>query len=177
MRVTGGRYRGRRIICPKGMIRPAMDRMRESLFAILGDLSGLSFLDLFTGSGVVGIEAASRNAAPVVLVEKDRAMKSIILKNLKLVDSETELCILPVERYILREQRCFDLIYLDPPFSYSHKLDLLERIDQAGLFAPNGIVVLHLPKKESLPPTIGSLGCYDRRSYGGSVLLFYRSKS
>ena len=70
MRVTGGRYRGRTVKCPKGVIRPAMDRMRESLFNILGNISGESFLDLFSGSGVVGIEAASRGAEPVVLVEK-----------------------------------------------------------------------------------------------------------
>ncbi len=71
MRVTGGMYRGRRIDCPPGDIRPAMDRMRVSLFAVLGDLSGTSFLDLFSGSGVIGVEAASRGAAPVVLVERD----------------------------------------------------------------------------------------------------------
>ena len=72
MRVTGGRYRGRTIKCPKGVIRPAMDRMRESLFNILGNISGESFLDLFSGSGAVGIDAASRGAEPVLLVEKDR---------------------------------------------------------------------------------------------------------
>ena len=57
MRITGGKYRGRRIVCPPGVIRPAMDRMRESLFSILGNLEGISFLDLFSGSGLVGEKA------------------------------------------------------------------------------------------------------------------------
>ena len=65
-----------------------MDRMRESLFAILGDLSGLSFLDLFSGSGVVAIEAASRGAEPIVLVEMDRGKKETIEKNLSFVEEE-----------------------------------------------------------------------------------------
>ncbi len=71
MRITGGTIRGRRVVCPPGVIRPAMDRMRESMFSILGPLDGFSFLDLFTGSGLVGLEAWSRGARPVVLVEKD----------------------------------------------------------------------------------------------------------
>ena len=72
MRITGGELRGRSIKCPDGVIRPAMDRMRESLFAILGDLSGKSFLDLFSGSGTIAIEAVSRGASHVELVEKDK---------------------------------------------------------------------------------------------------------
>ena len=60
MRITGGRYNGRTVKCPKGIIRPAMDRMRESMFSILGPMDGLSYLDLFSGSGSVGLEAASR---------------------------------------------------------------------------------------------------------------------
>ena len=81
MRITGGIYRGRRITCPPGIIRPAMERMRESLFSILGDISGVPFLDLFSGSGLVGIEAASRGAEPVHLVELDRNKRETILKN------------------------------------------------------------------------------------------------
>jgi 16S rRNA (guanine966-N2)-methyltransferase len=82
MRVTGGIYRGRQVACPPGIIRPSMDRMRVSLFSILGDLSGCSFLDLYSGSGVLGIEAASRGADPVLLVEMDRRKRETILKNI-----------------------------------------------------------------------------------------------
>ena len=85
MRITGGLYRGRTILCPPGEIRPAMDRMRESLFSILGDISQAPFLDLFSGSGLVGIEAASRGAQPVHLVELDAGKKATILKNIQFV--------------------------------------------------------------------------------------------
>jgi 16S rRNA G966 N2-methylase RsmD len=107
MRITGGRYSGRRVTCPPGVIRPAMDRMRESVFAILGPLDGLSFLDLFSGSGVVGIEAASRGAARVVLVERDRKKRSVMEENARIVwdeagDGPVELSIrsMPAERVL-----------------------------------------------------------------------------
>ena len=85
MRITGGLYKGRKIICPPGVIRPAMDRMRESLFAILGNLDDMSFLDLYSGSGIVGIEAASRGADPVFLVEKDVKKRKTIIQNISFV--------------------------------------------------------------------------------------------
>ena len=76
MRITGGELRGRIIKCPDGIIRPAMDKMRESVFSILGDLSGKSFLDLFSGSGTIAIEACSRGADFIELVEKDGTSSS-----------------------------------------------------------------------------------------------------
>ena len=72
MRITGGKLKGRIIKCPDGVIRPAMDRMRESVFQIIGDLSGKSWLDLFSGSGTIAIEAVSRGASDVELCEKDK---------------------------------------------------------------------------------------------------------
>ena len=173
MRITGGIYRGRRIVCPPGVIRPAMDRMRESLFAILGDLSGQSFLDLFSGSGVVAVEAASRGADPVVLVEKDYGKKRALLQNTSFVTTRVELHLQPVERFLRREERRFDLIYLDPPFAREGKEALLRTIGERALLAPEGTLVIHLPATEDLPETIGPLQLDDRRRYGGSLLLFY----
>ena len=86
MRITGGELRGRIIKCPDGVIRPAMDRMRESVFAILGDLSGKSFLDLFSGSGTIAIEAVSRGASHVELVEKDTIKIGTVLKNVAVTE-------------------------------------------------------------------------------------------
>ncbi len=174
MRITGGVYRGRRILCPPGAIRPAMDRMRESLFAILGDLAGCSFLDLFSGSGVVAVEAASRGADPVVLVEKDPGKKKVIQRNTSFVESRVELYILPVERFLRREERRFDVIYVDPPFAWKGKEELLAAVDRRGLLAGEGVLVIHLPREEALPESIGRLALRDRRRYGGSILWFYR---
>ena len=81
MRITGGVLRGRKIDCPAGIIRPAMDKMKESVFSILGDIEEHSFLDLFSGSGSIALEASSRGANPVVLVEKDKIKFNTIKKH------------------------------------------------------------------------------------------------
>lgn len=176
MRVTGGRYRGRTIECPKGIIRPAMDRMRESLFAIIGDLSGLSFLDLFSGSGVIGIEAASRGASPVVLVEKDPGKRVTIQKNISLVESEIRLHIMPVERFVKSWKQAFDFVFLDPPFRYAYKDELLGMLARSRLVKPGTQVLLHYPDEEDRPERIGSLVLRDRREYGRSIVLFYEAE-
>ena len=102
MRITGGSLKNRQVECPKGIIRPAMDRMRESVFSILGDLSGLSFLDLFTGSGVCGLEAYSRGAYPVYLVEKDADKFPVLLKNVSMADKKLECKRMSAETFLTR---------------------------------------------------------------------------
>lgn len=198
MRITGGKYKGRKLIVPPGVIRPAMDRMRESLFAVLGDLQGCSFLDLYCGSGSAGIEAASRGAEPVVFVEKDRGKRSVLQRNLEIVREQTEMHLLPVEHYLRRVKRSFDRIFLDPPFRQRGKLEVLQLIAARRILDQGGILIIHLSKEEekSFPPAIGfgpeitvaenagavevpvsaggSLHLSDRRLYGGSLLLFYR---
>ena len=79
MRITGGKLKGRIIKCPDGIIRPAMDRMRESVFGVIGDLTGKSWLDLFSGSGTIAIEAVSRGATEVQLCEKDKIKIKTVL--------------------------------------------------------------------------------------------------
>ena len=138
MRVTGGVYKGRKLIVPPGVIRPAMDRMRESLFAVLGDIRGCSFLDLYCGSGSVGIEAASRGAEPVVFVEKDRGRRAVLERNVGFVREQTELHILPVEHYLRRVKRSFDRIFLDPPFRQRAKLEVLQLIAARRILAEGG---------------------------------------
>ena len=126
MRITGGCYRGRKVACPSGIIRPAMDRMRESMFSILGDLGGLSFLDLFAGSGVVALEALSRGAARTTLVEKDAGKRRTIMKNLTIAEDVSgtkpaTLVIRPVERFLRPGMERFDVIHLDPPLSHERE--------------------------------------------------------
>ncbi len=173
MRVTGGIYRGRRVICPKGVIRPAMDRMRESLFAILGDLNGRSFLDLYAGSGVVGIEAASRGANPVIFVEKDYAKKKILQSNCAFVTSDIEIYIMPALRFVRSQKRKFDIIFLDPPFNLKGKAEVARRIESLKLLGEHGTMIIHVPKEEVFPDHLGRLRQVDMRKYGRSVLMFF----
>jgi 16S rRNA (guanine966-N2)-methyltransferase len=199
LRITGGTYKGRKLIVPPGVIRPAMDRMRESLFAVLGDIRRCSFLDLYCGSGSVGIEAASRGAEPVVFVEKDRGKRSALQRNLDFLQERTEMHLLPVEHYLRRVKSSFDRIFLDPPFRQRGKLEVLQLIAARKVLAEGGTLIIHLSKEEqsSFPEVIGfgpestvleraaaanespslpsgHLRLSDRRLYGGSLLLFYR---
>jgi 16S rRNA (guanine(966)-N(2))-methyltransferase RsmD len=173
LRITGGKYLNRRIKCPPGIIRPAMDMMRESMFSILGDLSGLSFLDLFSGSGIVGIEAASRNAENVTLVEKDRQKKTIILSNLSFVESKIDLILYPAIRFIKTCKSTFDIIYLDPPFNMKNKMDYILLIAEKEILNPDGIIFIHIPKEDKYIEEIKPFTLYDKRKYGRSILLFY----
>ncbi|MEL3906514.1 MAG: 16S rRNA (guanine(966)-N(2))-methyltransferase RsmD [Treponema sp.] len=177
MRITGGTLKNRYVECPSGIIRPAMDRMRESLFAILGDLEGKSFLDLFTGSGMCGLEAYSRGAYPVVLVEKDRNKFPVLLKNAALADKKLECKCMPVELYLRRSKAAFDIIYLDPPFPYQFHYDVLDTIMKSPILKEGGLVLMHRPKEKELPEQIGVLIRIDQRVYGRSIVDFYRKES
>ncbi|MDY0290449.1 MAG: 16S rRNA (guanine(966)-N(2))-methyltransferase RsmD [Sphaerochaeta sp.] len=176
MRITGGIYRGRTVTCPPGIIRPAMDMMRESLFSILGNIEGISWLDLFTGSGCVGIEAASRGASLVHVVEKDRQKKATILENLTMVESEIQLFMTDVNRFIPTARRQYDVVYADPPFPMAGKVDLARAVDKAGLLTEGGLFIIHYPleEKKDWPQRIGGLEFNDERKYGRSMLRFYK---
>ena len=176
MRITGGKYRGRIITCPPGVIRPAMDRMRESLFSILGNLDDYSFLDLFTGSGCVGIEAASRGASPVHIVEKDRGKKSVILKNISIVETPIKLFMADVKRFIPTSKQTYDIVYADPPFPMEGKVELTNLIAKSEIVKKGGLFIIHYPSEErsQWPETIGDLVNYDERKYGRSILRLYK---
>ncbi len=174
MRITGGEYRGRTIQCPPGVIRPSMDRMRASLFSILGDLTGCSFLDLFSGSGILGVEAASRGAAPVVLVEKDYRKRATILRNISFVRTEIELVLKPVERFLRDDRRSWDVIFLDPPFDAEGKGTVLDEACGPRHLSAGGLAVIHLHRAEKLATDRPGLQLADRREYGQSLLLFFR---
>lgn len=178
MRITGGKLKGRIIKCPEGIIRPAMDRMRESVFSILGDLSGKSFLDLFSGSATIAIEAVSRGAVHVELCEKDKIKIPTILENVSLAQEETGVKIqchfMPVEYFIKRCKKSFDYIFLDPPFPYKFHEQLVFDSQKNGLLNPDGTILIHRPEERFMPEKIGNLILSDRREYGRSIVDFYR---
>ena len=178
MRITGGKYCRRNVVCPPGVIRPAMDRMRESLFSILGDLSGCSFLDLFSGSGCVAIEAASRGAEPIHLVEMDRGKKETSEKNLSIVEEEKHLYMMDAMRYIMTSVMRYDIIYADPPFNMEGKVALAERIAKKGILKEHGLFIIHYPEEEKKlwPERIEGLIFKDERKYGRSMVRFYEAE-
>jgi len=180
MRITGGKLKGRIIKCPDGVIRPAMDRMRESVFSILGDLEGKSFLDLFSGSGTIALEAVSRGAAHVELCEKDKIKINTVLENVSLAEKEIGVKIqchfMPVEYFIKRCKSSFDLIFFDPPFPYKFHEELVAEADKKGMLNPKGIIMVHRPEEHFMPDKIGKLVKSDKRIYGRSIVDFYTYK-
>ena len=174
MRITGGSYKGRSIQCPPGVIRPSMDRMRQSLFSILGDMEGLAFLDLFSGSGIIGVEAASRGARPVLLVERDPRKRATILKNISFVEDRIELITTSVERFLRNDGRTWDLIFLDPPFDFLGKGEVLDEACAPPHLAGEGLAIIHLHTAEKVSTERPGLELADRRTYGQSLLLFFR---
>ncbi len=173
MRITGGKYRSRVVKCPPGVIRPAMDRMRESMFSILGDLRDLSFLDVFSGSGVIGLEAASRGSTDIQLVELDSGKKKVMMENLSISKEKINVNFMDAAVYLGKTTRDFDIIHLDPPFPLEGKIKYIELIEKNKILKPSGTLMMHYPDEESYPENIGTLRQYDKRKYGRSVLIFY----
>jgi 16S rRNA (guanine(966)-N(2))-methyltransferase RsmD len=127
VRVIGGKWRGRVISFPSNIaLRPTPNRVRETVFNWLGqDMSGKVCLDLFAGSGAMGIEAASRGSEHVVMVESDRKVYSVLQSSLqKLRADQIELLMMDALKFIISDQRLFDVIFLDPPY----QLGLLPKI-------------------------------------------------
>ena len=180
MRITGGSLKGRLTETPNGKmaIRPAMDRMRESIFGILGDLSGKSFLDLFSGSGTIAIEAVSHGAFPVSLCEMDKSKAKTVLSNVEITEKELgkkiDCHFMAVELFLKRCKSKFDYIFFDPPFPYKFRLELLQTAAKRALITEDGTILIHRPSEDPLPETIGTLVRTDQRVYGRSIVDFYR---
>ena len=173
MRITGGALRGRRIAVPAGAIRPAMDRMRESIFALLGDLQGRSFLDLFSGSGIIALEAASRGADPVEAVEMDPLKRKTLLQNAALSPVRIRCRFMAAELYVRLAKTAFHIIFCDPPFPYRYKWDLAGAIAASPLMDAGTLLLVHRPREDPPPEGLGGLARGAPKVYGRSVVDFF----
>jgi 16S rRNA (guanine(966)-N(2))-methyltransferase RsmD len=183
MRITGGEARGRRILLPGGSrIRPTSDRIRESLFGILGPLDGVSFLDLFAGSGAVGLEALSRGADSSVFVERQKSLADAIRRNLELLgfSKRGEILAAETERGLGRlsaRQARFGILFADPPYGEGYVAKTLKWLERADLLADEGIVVVQHSLREGIDEACPrTLKAVDRRKYGDTVLSFLKSQ-
>lgn len=174
IRITAGIFRGRKIKCPPGEIRPMTARVKEALFSILGDIEGIKMLDLFSGSGNISIEAFSRGIAESDIVEKDPGKRATIESNLeKMGITGARVNISDVFSFIRRCRKQYDLIMVDPPYKMPNKEEIIRLISEKGLLAPGGICIMQLPRTYEIEPKIGTFINYDRRTYGLNTLLFY----
>jgi 16S rRNA (guanine966-N2)-methyltransferase len=133
VRVVAGRYGGRRLSAPRGTrTRPTADRVREALFSMLGDVDGARVLDLYAGSGALGIEALSRGAGSAVFVERDPRAVAAIERNLAAVGVEATVARQDALRFLGRAEGHFDLVFCDPPYDSASRLagPLAERLSE-----------------------------------------------
>jgi 16S rRNA (guanine966-N2)-methyltransferase len=182
MRVIAGRYGGRRLADPPGAgVRPTSDRVREARFSALGDVSGLRVLDLFAGTGALGIEALSRGATCVVFVDQARASVGVLRRNLRELglDTEPETALVvradtsAAIRRMGRAGERFDLVFLDPPYDSEQAQPALEALMEADLVDADGEVVLEASRRHSLPSVAG-LALLEERRYGDTLIARFQ---
>lgn len=182
MRVIAGKFRSRRLRSLKGsVLRPTSDRLRETLFNILGaTVEGATFVDLYAGTGAVGIEALSRGARKAIFVEPHVPAAALIRGNLASlgIGSEAEVVVADVlrglERLETRRVRA-QFIFLDPPYAQTEEYGkALEFLGESLLVAPGGRVIAEHPRKHTLPERSGELELIRVLEQGDSALSFYR---
>jgi 16S rRNA (guanine966-N2)-methyltransferase len=184
LRVIAGQYRGRRLIAPRGQsVRPTSDFVREALFDILHDVEGSAALDLFAGTGAIGIEALSRGAVSVVLVEKSRSALSVLRRNLEAIGlgaDRARVMALDVALALGALRRAgsrFDLVFADPPYALAARALPQVLAELGPLLSADARVVLE--HGDDLEPPAAPDGLLFLRSkrYGETVLSFYETPS
>jgi 16S rRNA (guanine(966)-N(2))-methyltransferase RsmD len=150
-----------------------MDKMRESVFACLGNISGLSFLDIFSGSGIIALEAASRGADPVEAVEQDKLKRKTLLENVSIAPKRINCHLMPAELFVKRGINAFSIIFLDPPFPYKYKWQLIADIAVSRLTVNESRILIHRPYEDYQKEDIQYLEKEDSRRYGRSVVDFF----
>lgn len=178
--MISGTAKKRQLKVPRGLeVRPTADRVKEALFNILGGrIPGCCFLDLFAGTGNIGIEALSRGAAAVVFVEKNFKHIHVIKENLTVtgLDARARLVHLDVADALPllgREGQGFDVIFLDPPYLKNFETGTLNGIVEQNLLAPGGVVVIESSKKDHPPRNVKDLQIFRQEKYGDTLLSLY----
>ncbi|MFN8598966.1 MAG: 16S rRNA (guanine(966)-N(2))-methyltransferase RsmD [Candidatus Binatia bacterium] len=182
MRVIAGTAKGRKLRVPAGLhVRPSGARLRESAFGILehrGAIDGARVLDLFAGTGALGIEALSRGATSLVAVEQDRAVAKLLQSNVENAGfaDRTRVVVQPAERAVaqLPDGESFDLVLVDPPYREGLAQPVLERLAERGLVTPDGLVLVEHARVESLAwPETWELEL--ERRFGDSTITLLRA--
>ncbi|MCA2981996.1 MAG: 16S rRNA (guanine(966)-N(2))-methyltransferase RsmD [Myxococcaceae bacterium] len=180
MRIIAGLARGRVLKTPRGgdVTRPTADRVRETVFNVLGQsCEGLRVLDLFAGTGALGLEAVSRGASRAVLVDDGREAVAVCRQNVEALGFGDRVAVraLPVRKALAAlegEASRFELVFSDPPYAHRAGVEVLEGI--APLVVPSGVAVIEHGRDEALDEVVGPWRREDERRFGGTVVSIFR---
>jgi 16S rRNA (guanine966-N2)-methyltransferase len=174
VRVIAGSRRGATLFAPRGReTRPTSDRVREAVFSILGDLTGLRVLDLFAGSGALAIEALSRGAGQATLVDPSPTARAAIARNLEALGLEAEVSREPALRFLGRARsgaRQYDLVFVDPPYRQASVLGGKLGDALVPVLAPESRVVAESDRRG---PLALDLPLHDERRYGDTLIRIH----
>ena len=185
MRIIAGNAKGRILLQPAGVTRPTSDRTREGIFSALeseiGTCEGITFLDLFSGTGAVGLEALSRGASEVVAVEKDKKAAGVCRENYELVKSSVSgkfsTLQMSVDSYLDLEQSKLlnsDVVYLDPPYEVANEVieKVLSKVLERGILRPDAVVIVERSSRVAPFSWPTGLLASKERKYGEGAVYF-----
>ena len=180
MRIISGKARGTKLYTLEGDItRPTLDRVKESLFNIIqNDIVGSSFLDMFSGSGAIGLEAASRRAKEVILCEKNKEAISVIKKNIEKTHLDVKLYEMPYEKMLESLNEKIDIVYIDPPYKTDLAYESVKRILEKDLLNTDSLIIIETDEEERVIKQIDELEVeiINKRKYGRVHLIFLKRK-
>ncbi|HEY5927996.1 MAG TPA: 16S rRNA (guanine(966)-N(2))-methyltransferase RsmD [Kofleriaceae bacterium] len=176
MRIVRGSLGGRVLRAPHGAdTRPTSEKVREAIFNILPDVEGMQVLDMFAGSGALGIEALSRGAAHATFIDQAKSALAAVRANLRELDLEARSTVLAGDAVSLAARHVpaspWQLVFIDPPY----RSDLAARAVQTlAHLAPDAVIVIEHDRRNAPPDELGSLLRTDQRRYGDTLVSFYR---
>ncbi|MFQ5586492.1 MAG: 16S rRNA (guanine(966)-N(2))-methyltransferase RsmD [Thermodesulfobacteriota bacterium] len=182
MRVIGGSAKGRRLVSLRGLtIRPTSEKVREAVFDILqGYFPCERILDIFAGTGAMGIEAMSRGAGEAVFIDANRRVASLIRENLERTGFSQRAKVLQMDavdaiKLLSSRRERFDLVFIDPPYENSLIEKVLTCIDHDGLLTAGGVAVSESSRKRGDQGKLATLTLFKKRGYGDTVVSFYKA--
>ena len=184
MRIISGKARGTKLYTLEGMnTRPTLDRVKESIFNIIqNEIDGAKVLDLFAGSGAIGLECLSRGAKEAVLCDKSKEAIEIIRKNINKIHMEEKTKVFNADFEICLDKiknKQFDIIYLDPPYATNYIIKSVKKIIEFGIITKDSTIIIETDNEKRILEEIANLEIkvVDKRKYGRATIIFLKIKN